>query len=223
VALGHGGGGGLAAGEGTRSGRTVAARDEPAPDARPVAVALIALEKAFSALLAGAGGGLALVLHVRRETDPLQLLFPGELMESPRDLVVRWLVAHLPRFGPSATLLIGVGLFLWAALLGAEAIGIWCDLGWGEFLVILETGSLLPVEVWEIVHRPHPMRLLALAVNLIILCYVVGLYRRRLISRGVSASFAQAAFGGPPRSRARAAPGAERLPSRDSAASGDRE
>lgn len=161
---------------------------------RPAAVALIAGEKAISAVAALGGAALALVLHLRGSTDPLQFFFPGEVSEAPRDITMRWLVGHLPHLGPGLMLLIAIGLTFWAALLGAESVGVWCDYGWGEFLIIVETASFLPIELYDIARRPHATGFITLAVNLLILWYVGSLYRRRLRAREAGESLAHRAF-----------------------------
>lgn len=166
---------------------------------RPAPVMLVALEKAVSALAALAGAVLALVLHVRRRTDPLGLLFPGEVAEAPRDITMRWLVHHVPHVGVQAMLWLGVGLIFWAGLLGAEAIGVWYDLAWGEFLIIVETASFLPIEIYDLVRRHHGHTgFITLVLNLLILGYVGTLYRRRLQRRAAGESLAKIAFAGRP-------------------------
>ncbi len=147
---------------------------------RPLAVFLVALEKGISALAAAGGAALALLLHVHRTSDPLTLLFPGEMSETPRDITVRWLSAHLPHPSPALTLLIGLGLILWALLLAAESIGVWFDLGWGEFLIVMETASFLPIEIWDLVRRPQATGAVTFTINLLILLYVGSLLRNRV-------------------------------------------
>lgn len=164
------------------------------PGGRPAAVLLIAAEKAISALAAGGGAVLALVLRVHHSTDPLRLLFPREMAEAPRDIFVRWLARHLPHFGPRFIVVVGLGLAFWAVLLAAEAVGVWFDLGWGEFLIIVETVAFLPVELYAIVRKPHPSGFISLTVNLLILWYVASLYRRRLRAREAGVSLIRTAF-----------------------------
>lgn len=152
-------------------GRTIAGR--------PLPVLLIALEKGVSALASLAGAVLALLLHIHGSTDPLQFLFPGEVSEVPRDITVRWIYGHLPHLGPGLILLAAVGLTFWAALLGAESLGVWLGWGVGEFLLIIETASFLPFEIYDIARRPQTTGVITLTVNLLILWYVSARYRRR--------------------------------------------
>lgn len=149
---------------------------------RPLPVLLIALEKLVGGMAAAIGAIFALAVHAVGSTDPLTLLIPGEVSETPREITMRWLDTQLVHLGP-AMLVIGLGLAFWALLLGAEALGIWMDRAWGEFLIIIETGSFLPIELWHLITRPHPTAFITIGINLLVLWYVVGLYRRRLERR----------------------------------------
>ena len=162
---------------------------------RPLGVVIIAVEKGISAVLSAGGAVLALILHSRRITDPIGLFFPGEAGEAPRDIIVRWLQHHVPHPSPALALLIGIGLAFWAVLLLAESVGVWFGLGWGQFLIIVETAAFLPIEVWHLARHPSVAALVTIGVNLLILGYVVGLYRRRLAERAERAASARCASG----------------------------
>lgn len=150
---------------------------------RPLVVALIFLEKALSAIAVGAGAVLALVLHSTGKSDPLSLLVPGELGEHPEDFLVHWIQSRIPHLAPTLTLWIGIGLIVWCLLLGAEAVGIWYDLIWGEALIIVETMIFLPYEIWDITRHGHATAFLSLGINLAICAVVAEFLRRRLRAR----------------------------------------
>lgn len=150
---------------------------------RPIVVAVIFVEKALSSVAIAAGAVLALALHSSGQSDPLRLLLPGELNEHPQDFIVHWIQTRIPHLPPALTLWIGIGLIFWCFLLAAEAIGIWYDLVWGECLIILETMSFLPYEIWDIARHGHLTAFLSLAVNLAICAVVAEFLRRRLRAR----------------------------------------
>ena len=150
---------------------------------RPFVTALVALEKAGSAVLAGAGSGLAFFVHHKVKVNPLWLFLPDRFQDSPFEGVKDFLAAHLPTLGPRFVLLIGVLLAFWAILLALEAIGVWYDYAWGEALIIVETMSLLPYELYHLAHRPTLPAFGSLAINLLILWYVTRLYQRRMARR----------------------------------------
>ena len=69
--------------------------------------------------------------------------------------------------------------FGYAALLGTEAVGLALRRAWARWFTIGVTGSLLPIEVYEIARRPEgPVRILTFLVNIAIVVY---LYRRKEI------------------------------------------
>jgi uncharacterized membrane protein (DUF2068 family) len=156
-----------------RGGRTVLGR--------PPALVLVVAEKLFSALGAAGTAVLVVALDRRGGIDAALLRLSQELSEDPNDVALRWLAGHLPHvgLGPGVALWTGAGLTFWALLLGAEAVGLWLERGWGEFLIVVETASFLPVELWDILARGHGFAVVGLVVNLLILAYVGGLYRRR--------------------------------------------
>ena len=50
---------------------------------------------------------------------------------------------------------------------------------WGPWLVVVATGLLLPVELFEIVHRVRLGRVVIFIVNLLIVVYLVRYVRQR--------------------------------------------
>ena len=79
----------------------------------------------------------------------------------------------------SSTLhLFAVVAFVYASIEGVEAVGLWLAKRWAEYLTLIVTASLLPVEIYELVHRVTPFKVLALIVNLAIVIYL--LFAKRL-------------------------------------------
>jgi uncharacterized membrane protein (DUF2068 family) len=72
---------------------------------------------------------------------------------------------------------LGLGSFLYAGLFLAEGIGLWSRKRWGEWLTVIITGSLIPVEIYEIFRRPSALKIAVLVLNLAIVLYLV--YRIR--------------------------------------------
>ena len=151
---------------------------------RPLALALVVAEKAISTLLLAAGGTAALLIRRRAGVNPVAALLPGEWREDPRDSLIRWLAGHAPAITPHHITWIATGLFAWALLFAVEAVGLWQGLGWAELLIIVETASFLPFEIWHLAVRPDAAGLMGLAVNLLILLYVTRLYRKSRVGSG---------------------------------------
>jgi uncharacterized membrane protein (DUF2068 family) len=69
-------------------------------------------------------------------------------------------------------------ILAYAAIEGVEAVGLWYQLRWAEYLTFLVTASLLPLEVYELAHRLSPLKVLAFVINVAVVAYL--LYAKRL-------------------------------------------
>jgi uncharacterized membrane protein (DUF2068 family) len=68
---------------------------------------------------------------------------------------------------------LGLGSFLYAGLFLAEGTGLWLRKRWGEWLTVIITSSLVPVEIYEIYRRPSYVKVVVLAVNVAIVVYLI--------------------------------------------------
>jgi uncharacterized membrane protein (DUF2068 family) len=73
---------------------------------------------------------------------------------------------------------IGFVVAAYAVLEGAEAVGLWFQRRWAEYLTFIATTLLLPLEVYELTHRVSPLKILTLIINLAIVVYL--LFAKRL-------------------------------------------
>jgi uncharacterized membrane protein (DUF2068 family) len=76
---------------------------------------------------------------------------------------------------------------IYASIEGIEAVGLWYGKRWAEYLTLIVTSSLLPVEVYELTQHATPFKILALIVNVAVVAYL--LYAKRLFGiRGGAAA-----------------------------------
>jgi uncharacterized membrane protein (DUF2068 family) len=68
---------------------------------------------------------------------------------------------------------IGAVAAAYALLEGAEAIGLWFQRRWAEYLTAVATALFLPLELYELSERITVLRVFALVANLVILGYLV--------------------------------------------------
>ena len=61
----------------------------------------------------------------------------------------------------------------YAALLLAEGIGLWLEVSWAAYVTVVSTSALVPFEVYELIERVTWTRIILLAVNLVIVLYLV--------------------------------------------------
>ena len=92
--------------------------------------------------------------------------------------LVRRVVLLLTGLSRSKIGALGVGALFYAALFLTEGIGLWREKRWAEYLTVAATGSLIPFEIWEIFHRPSPIKFATFAGNVAVVIYLIYRLRR---------------------------------------------
>jgi uncharacterized membrane protein (DUF2068 family) len=141
-------------------------------------IAILKLAKGLLLLLVGIGA--LKLLH--RDVLEVILTLAEHFNLNPQS---RWLEFVVERGGAveAGTLReLGAGAFVYAALLLTEGVGLWLRRRWAEYFTIIVTGSFIPLEVWELIQRFTPTRLVVLALNVAIVAYLVRRVRRERAS-----------------------------------------
>ena len=60
----------------------------------------------------------------------------------------------------------------YAAVFATEGIGLWLQKRWAEWLTVIVTASLIPLEVWELIVRPNIGKAVVLIANTAIVIYL---------------------------------------------------
>jgi len=61
----------------------------------------------------------------------------------------------------------------YAAVFAVEGVGLWMQKRWAEWLTVIITASLIPLEGWEIFYRPTVGKVLILLANVAVVAYLV--------------------------------------------------
>src|SRR5438270_446665 len=128
-----------------------------------------------AAMLIALGVGAFKLLHkdvgevVERWTEALRI--------DPANRFVDAALTKAYHLHPEQVKKLGLGSFLYAALFLAEGTGLWLRKRWGEWLTVIITSSLVPVEIYEIYRHPSAVRVAVLVLNLAIVGYLI--YRIR--------------------------------------------
>jgi uncharacterized membrane protein (DUF2068 family) len=77
---------------------------------------------------------------------------------------------------PKKELGLALAAFTYAILMGTEGVGLYLRRSWARWFTIVATGSLIPLEVYEIVREAHPLRVVILVLNIAVVVYLL---RRR--------------------------------------------
>jgi uncharacterized membrane protein (DUF2068 family) len=136
--------------------------------------ALLAWIVAFKAIKASllAALGFGLLFSVRR--DPVQVVWSiADAVHLPLtsrvfDRAVR-LAAHAT---PEKEVGLALTAFGYAIVMGTEGVGLYLRRSWARWFTIGATSSLIPIEVYEIVREPRPLRIAILLLNTGVVIYL---------------------------------------------------
>jgi uncharacterized membrane protein (DUF2068 family) len=81
----------------------------------------------------------------------------------------------------------GFALLAYALLEGIEAVGLWYARRWAEYLTFLATTLLLPLEIYELIHKGTVLKVVGFLINVAVVIYL--LFKKRLFGlRGGAAA-----------------------------------
>jgi uncharacterized membrane protein (DUF2068 family) len=136
-------------------------------------IAAFKLLKALLVILLGVG---ALSL-LRPETEADVHAWLSEFTMGRGQKLVEHALALLNVATPTRIRELGIAAMLYGLLFATEGIGLWMQKRWAEYLTIIATGSLIPLEVYELIRRVTVPRGLALVANVAAVVYLI--YRLR--------------------------------------------
>ena len=137
-------------------------------------IAVFTLAKGVLLLLAGA----AVFGLVDRDIADTVGAWSRHLHLDPEGRLVRALLRHTDGVDGRRLLEIGAGMFIYAALLLTEGVGLLFRARWAEYFTVVITASLVPLELYEIARHLTLARVTVLAVNVAIVWYLIVRLRR---------------------------------------------
>ncbi|WP_109485673.1 DUF2127 domain-containing protein [Occallatibacter savannae] len=96
----------------------------------------------------------------------------------PGGRLVNHAIQKVTNLSPHRIRELGIVSFIYAGLFLAEGTGLWLQKRWGEWLTIIITGSLVPVEIYETIHRPTALKGLVLLMNIAVVIYLIVRIKR---------------------------------------------
>jgi uncharacterized membrane protein (DUF2068 family) len=140
---------------------------------------LIALERIVrGALLLAAG--IYLLFHLNSDFGRLGERVMRAVELDPRRPFFHRIVVYLHHLHASEIRVAALFALGYGVLELVEGTGLWLDQLWAEYLTVIATSLLLPLEVYELVRHPTALKAGGITVNLLIVAYLVHLLRRRL-------------------------------------------
>ena len=139
---------------------------------RDKGILLIAIFKLFKAalLIAAAIGALSL-LHKNISESLMSLL--NTLHVDHDNNYLHGLVMKLGLVDDRKLKEISAGSFFYAAMLGTEGVGLLLKKRWAEYLTVIATSLLIPLEIYELVKRASAGKIVVLVINLAVVAYLI--------------------------------------------------
>ena len=138
----------------------------------------IAAERAIRGLLL-VGVGIALLVERNANLSSLATRLARRIELDPNHGIVHHVIIRIGALDRNQVALIGAGALAYGLLEVTEGVGLWFRQRWAEWLTVIATSLLVPLEVWELVHRPSMLKAAGLVVNILIVLYLLRVVRRR--------------------------------------------
>jgi uncharacterized membrane protein (DUF2068 family) len=149
-----------------------------APPSRRI-LRLIAFERSARGLLLLAAGAY-LITHLGSDFGRVADHAMRAVELDPRRPFLHRIISKLHRLHTRTVLVTGIAATGYGLLELVEGVGLWLDRLWAEYLTVIATSLLIPVEVYELVRKPTLLKAGGIAVNVAIVAYLAWLLRRRL-------------------------------------------
>jgi len=149
---------------------------EPLP--RDVWVTLIGIGKVLKTITLVAFGITALLL-VHHDVVEAVRHWLFVLGFAPGGHLVKEALAGAGALNDRMLRVVGVAMFVYAALFAVEGAGLLLRRRWGEWVSIIITGSFIPIELFETVRHPHVGRAATMLLNVAAVAYLVHRVRKR--------------------------------------------
>lgn len=139
---------------------------------------LIALERIVRGVLLLAAG-IYLLFHLNSDFGRLADRVIRAVELDPRRPFLHRIVDYLHHLHGSELRVAALGALGYGVLELVEGTGLWLEQLWAEYLTVIATSLLIPLELYELVHRPTLWKAGGLAVNVAIVAYLVHVLRHR--------------------------------------------
>src|SRR5437773_1582020 len=139
-------------------------------------LALIAIFKLLKSILL-LGAGVAALQILRPSVSAAIQDWANTVAFRIENDAAQRLLASIAQLTPRHAAALGLAAFTYGALFAVEGVGLWLGKCWAEYLTVIATASLIPFEIYEMVRKLSPPRLIALILNVAVVIYLI--YRIR--------------------------------------------
>ena len=161
--------------------------DAPKKDRMLRLIAVLKLLEGFL-ILAAAFGVLKLLHH---DVAGIASDWIAALRIDPENRYIHLLLAKLSILDDHRLKQISAGSFIYSTLSLTEGIGLMFKKRWAEYVTVIATGFLIPVEIRELVIHANPPRVIVFAVNVAVVLYLIARLWRTKRRRRSSLGFVE--------------------------------
>lgn len=97
----------------------------------------------------------------------------------PGNPVITEVLVQVTRIAPAALVEFGIIVGFFGLIHLVQGVGLWLKKVWAEFLSVISTAAFIPLEIIEIIHEFHLVKLVTLGLNLAIVFYLIQRIRTR--------------------------------------------
>jgi uncharacterized membrane protein (DUF2068 family) len=125
------------------------------------------------------GAGVYLLFHVNNDFGRMADRVLRAIDLDPRRPFFHRIIAYLHHLHASEVRIAALFALGYGVLELVEGTGLWLDQLWAEYLTVIATSLLIPLELYELAHHPSAFKAGGLVVNLVIVAYLVHLLRHK--------------------------------------------
>jgi uncharacterized membrane protein (DUF2068 family) len=118
---------------------------------------------------------IATLKFMHEDTDQMVLEFAHRLHLAPGNKLVQ----RALEVSPSQLRLIATVLGLYATMFMIEGVGLLTLQHWAEWMTVVTTAGLIPVEIYEIARGPTAFKIGAFIINIAIVAYLIYLLQKQ--------------------------------------------
>ena len=139
---------------------------------RSVTIILIGIFKLLKSLLLICVSVAAFHLVNKNLADTLEHL-AREIGLRPGNRYVQAGITHALNISPKKLEIVGVVTLIYAAMFGTEGTGLLMGKRWAEYMTVITTAGLMPIEIYEIVKHVNALKIATLVINAAAVIYLV--------------------------------------------------
>jgi len=139
---------------------------------RSAAIILIGVFKLLKALLLVCVSITAFYLVHKNLGDTIPQ-WVKDLRIDPGNRYVQLAISHALNISPKKLELVGTVALIYAGMFGTEGVGLLMGKRWAEYMTVITTAGLLPLEIFEIVKKTNGVKIATLIINVAAVVYLV--------------------------------------------------